>query len=131
VLIPGEIQTSIRQAVPQGGALSATYRAKAAGLDCQVEVTIYSPELVAGTKAAQEQHGPLFSSPASKRAAISWCGHPAYEETNGTPQDDRFSIQRHVWIGNRHYICTLFGQQVGRPTAEECAAVFDSFTPGK
>jgi hypothetical protein len=123
---------SLRQPVPQGRVLMADYGTNKADpqLYCEVGVAIYSPELVDGVKAAEERRGPVLPGQ-TKRTAVTWCGHPAFEDSGEEPERQTVCVSRRVWIGNRSYYCSLFGRVPGRPTAEERAAAFDSFTPEK
>jgi hypothetical protein len=124
---------SLRQPVPQGRMLIGDYGTNKADpeLYCEVGVAIYSPELVDGVKAAGEKREPVVGSRNKKRTPITWCGHPAFEDSAKYTDKPNVVVQRHVWIGNRHYYCSLYGRVLGRPTAEERAAAFDSFTPEK
>jgi hypothetical protein len=124
---------SLRQPVPQGRMLIGDYGTNKADreLYCEVGVSIYSPELVDGVKAGEEKRQPVIGSRNKKRAPITWCGHPAFEDTAEYSDQPNVAVGRHVWIGNRHYYCVLYGRTPGRPTAEERTAAFDSFTPEK
>jgi hypothetical protein len=124
---------SLRQPVPQGRMLMGDYGTDKADreLYCEVGVSIYSPELVDGVKAAGERRDPVIGSRNKKRTPITWCGHRGFEDSAEYTDDLNVVVQRHVWIGNRHYYCSLYGRTPGRPTAEERAAAFDSFTPEK
>jgi hypothetical protein len=123
--------SNLKQPVPVGRMLMSDYATDKAGiLYCEVGVAIYSPELVDGVKAAREQRGPVIIGPVRKRASVTWCGHPAFEDTAEDPERPGLVVQRSMWVSNRLYYCTVYGHEAGRPTAEERAAAFDSFTIG-
>lgn len=118
-------QFGLSQPVPTGRAFKSDYFAQANGLYCDCGVMIYSQELVDGVRNANY---PLAAG--GKRAQVTWAGHPAVEDVS-EESPGRLTVKRRVWVGNRAFYCNVYGQAAGRPTAEERAAVFDSFTVGK
>lgn len=106
---------SLRQPVPVGRMLMGDYGTNKADreLYCEVGVAIYSPELVDGVKAGGEKREPVIGSRNKKRTPITWCGHPDYEDTAEYTDDHNVAVARHVWIGNRHYYCSLYGRPAG------------------
>jgi hypothetical protein len=118
--------TSLKQPLPTGRALLSEYKTEVPGLFCQMGVMIYSPELVDGVRNAQEQK-PIGLN--STRATVTWAGQPASEIVSEDPENHSVRVERRMWIGNRSYYCNLWGMALGRPTAAERTAIFDSFTP--
>lgn len=124
-----EAGSSLDQPVPAGRALMSDFAAQATGLYCEGGVAVFSPELVDGVRTATERRP--ADGPNGKRAPVTWAGHPAVEDTSEVPETRGLTVKRWMWIGNRMYYCTLYGQAPERPTAAERAAVFDSLVVGK
>jgi hypothetical protein len=127
------LNMSLRQSVPEGQMVISAYDTdNKTGFNCSLNVTIFSPELVDSIRGTGEKHELPGYKPVRK--SVTWAGHPSTEDTientfrDGTKQ---LTIGRNMWIGNRLYYCSLSGLEPGRPTAEEAAAVFDSFVPEK
>lgn len=121
--------SSLNQPVPVGRALMSDFAAQATGLYCEAGVAVFSPELVDGVRAATERRP--VSGANGKRTPVTWAGRPAFEDTSESVGAGRLEVKRWMWIGNRMYYCTLYGQAPDRPTAAERAAVFDSLVVGK
>jgi hypothetical protein len=132
VYLPGHPQpmrvsagSNLSQPVPQGRALMAEYKLQLTGMYVQLGASVYSPELTDGVRAAHERR-PL--KPGETRTQVTWAGHPAVEKVTEDPESHNVTVERQVWVGNRAYYLQLWGQQPGRPTAEERKTVFDSYT---
>jgi len=100
---------------------------------CEVEVVAFSPELVDGTRAAMETKSHILGANNPTKAAVTWAGHPAVEESGEQEASGglhRFDVQRWMFVGNRLYVGTIWGMD-GHPTREERAAFFDSLVVGK
>jgi len=126
------LNMSLRQPVPVGRMATSSYDTdNKTGFDCSLGVTIFSPELVDGIRAAGEKLIPNYK---PVRRSVTWAGHPSTEDTVEKTLPDgttKLSIGRNMWIGNRLYYCSLNGLEPGHPTADEAAAVFTSFVPEK
>jgi hypothetical protein len=128
---PGESFT-LTQPVPAGRAVRSKHQTHSRGPNCELEVAVFSPELVPDVEAAWrgKPHPTGAIKPTS--TPVTWAGHPAVERTGEfkTPDGNRRTdVQRWMFVGNRLYVATLSGLN-GSLTAAERAAFFDSFTPG-
>jgi hypothetical protein len=135
---PKTSNNRLNQPVPQGAALRSKFVmrlpvSKPGTPYCEVEVVAFSLELVDATRAAMERNSHILGAAHPTKAAVTWAGHPAVEESGEQETSDRhrrFDVQRWMFVGNRLYGAALWGMD-GHPTAEERAAFFDSFTLGQ